>query len=79
MIVLDPTRCKGCRMCEAACGLHKTGHAAFNPALASTRIHRDNDSGKITISLDSSCDGCRGEETALCVKHCAYGARRVAK
>ena len=66
-------------MCEAACGLHKTEHKAFNPALTSTHIHRDNDSGKITMSLDSSCDSCRGEETLLCVKYCAYGARRGTK
>ena len=64
-------------MCEAACSLHKTGHNAFNPALTSTRINRDNDSGKIEMSLDSSCDFCAGEEVMLCVKYCAYGARSV--
>ena len=77
MILLDPTRCKGCKLCEAACSLHHTGHEAFNPALISTHVHRDNDSGKITMSLDSTCDWCKGEETMLCVRYCAYGARSV--
>jgi hypothetical protein len=55
------------------------GHEAFNPALTSTRIHRDNDSAKITMSIDSTCDQCEGEKAPLCVKYCAYGARRVAQ
>jgi Fe-S-cluster-containing dehydrogenase component len=76
-MLLDPTRCKGCRLCEAACSLHHADHKAFNPVVTSTRIHRDNDSGKITMSLDSTCDWCEGEETLLCVKYCAYGARSV--
>jgi hypothetical protein len=49
----------------------------FNPAVISTHIHRDNDTAEITMSLDSTCDWCSGEETLLCVKYCAYGARSV--
>jgi len=77
-MLLDPTRCKGCRLCEAACSLHHTDHEAFNPALTSTHIYRDHDSARITMSIDSTCDLCAGEEAPLCVKYCAYGARRVA-
>lgn len=76
-MILDPTRCRGCRLCEAACSLHHTGHKAFDPSVITTHIHRDNDSGKITMSLDSTCDLCKGEKTLLCVKYCAYGARGV--
>ena len=79
MILIDPTRCKGCRLCEASCSFHKTGHKAFDPSAISTHVHRDNDSAVITISLDSTCDWCEGEETPLCVKYCAYGARRLAQ
>jgi Fe-S-cluster-containing dehydrogenase component len=75
LIFLEPTRCQGCRLCEAACSFHQTGHKEFNPALTSTRISRDNDSARITMSVDSTCDSCRGEESPLCVKYCAYGAR----
>jgi Fe-S-cluster-containing dehydrogenase component len=77
LISLDPTRCQGCRLCEAACSLHHTRHMEFNPARTSTRISRDNDSARITMSVDSTCDSCRSEESPLCVKYCAYGARSV--
>jgi len=77
MISLDPTRCQGCRLCEAACSFHHTGHKEFNPALTSTRISRDNDNARITMSVDSTCDSCAGEKSPLCVKYCAYGARGV--
>jgi Fe-S-cluster-containing hydrogenase component 2 len=77
LILLDPTRCQGCRLCEAACSLHHSGHTAFNPALMSTKVVRDNDTARITMSIDSTCDGCVGEEALLCVKYCAYGARSV--
>jgi len=43
----------------------------------STHIHRDNDTARITMSIDSTCDWCFEEETLLCVKYCAYGARSV--
>ena len=79
MILIDPTRCKGCKLCEASCSLHHTGHKEFNPAVISTHVHRDNDSARITINLDSTCDWCEGEEMPLCVKYCAYGARRVSQ
>ena len=76
-MLLDPTRCKGCKLCEAACSLHHTGHKAFDPSMISTHIHRDSVSGKITISLDSTCDWCKGEEAMLCIKYCAYNARSL--
>ncbi|MFB3818820.1 MAG: 4Fe-4S dicluster domain-containing protein [Candidatus Methylomirabilales bacterium] len=37
MLVVDPARCTGCRMCELACSLAKTG--AFAPALSRIRVH----------------------------------------
>ncbi len=45
--------------------------------MSSTHISRDNDNAVITMSVDSTCDLCQGEETPLCVKYCAYGARGV--
>jgi len=79
LLILNPERCQGCRICEMACGFHHMGHKAFNPAASSTHITRDNDTAVITMSIDSTCDLCHGEETPLCVKYCAYGARGVAK
>lgn len=78
-VLLDAGRCKGCRICELACSFHHSGHKAFSPSISSTRVSRDNDTARITLSVDSTCDLCSGEEQALCVKYCAYGAREVAK
>jgi hypothetical protein len=47
--------------------------------MSSTRVSRDNDTARITLSVDSTCDLCSGEEEALCVKYCAYEAREVTK
>ena len=78
-ILLDASRCKGCRACELACSFHHSGHKSFNPAISCTRVSRDNDTARITLSVDSTCDLCIGEERPLCVKYCAYGARSVVK
>lgn len=78
-MLLDITKCQGCRACELACSFHHSGHKLFNPAISSTKVSRDNDDGKITISVDSTCDYCAGEEQALCVKYCSYGVRSVMK
>jgi len=78
MILLDNERCQGCRVCEAACSFHHTGHKAFSPSHSSTHVSRDNDTAVITLTIDESCDLCQDEPTPLCVKYCAYGARRVA-
>jgi len=40
-------------------------------------VLRDNDTGKINMSIDSRCDFCSNEEIPLCVKYCAFGARGV--
>lgn len=77
MILLDPTKCQGCRICEAACGFHHTVRTAFDPSKTSTFISRDNDTAVVSMSVDSTCDLCKGEEMALCVKYCAYGARGI--
>ena len=78
-ILLNVERCKGCKVCKLACSFHHSGHKAFSPSMSSTRVSRDNDTAKINLSIDSTCDLCYGEEQALCVKYCAYGAREVAK
>ena len=79
MILLNPSKCQGCRICEAACGFHHSEHKEFNPSMSSTHISRDNDTAVISMSVDSTCDLCEGEETPLCVKYCAYGARGVTR
>jgi Fe-S-cluster-containing hydrogenase component 2 len=77
LILLNPLKCQGCRICEAACGFHHSGHIEFNPVKSSTHISRDNDTAVISMSVDSTCDLCAGEDVPLCVKYCAYEARGV--
>jgi len=60
------------------CSFHHSGRTSFQPSISSTKIVRDNDTGRITIELDETCDLCQGEETALCVRYCVYGARELA-
>ena len=77
-IWFDPHRCRGCLRCELACSFHHNGHTAFQPTLSSTTVLRDNDTKRITMTIDGSCDSCTNEPGALCVQHCVFGARGVA-
>lgn len=76
-IWMDPAKCRGCMRCELACSLHHSGHRLFNPEYSSTRVYRNSDSGKITMSMDETCDFCIDEDYPLCVRHCVFGARGV--
>ena len=76
---LDPKKCKGCLMCELICSFHKSGYKSFNPALASTKVIRNNENKKITMHIDENCDLCENEKVPLCVKYCPYGARGAVK
>jgi len=76
-IFIDMEACYGCRTCELACSYH---HAkVFSPELSSIKVQRDNRTGKITWSIDSTCDFCEGEEEPLCVKFCFYGGIKLEK
>jgi carbon-monoxide dehydrogenase iron sulfur subunit len=76
-IWIDPNKCKGCLRCETACSFHNSGHTSFQPSISSTKVLRSNENKKISISIDSTCDMCRGESFPLCVKACVFGARGV--
>lgn len=71
-IVIDMDACYGCRTCQLACGFHHTGE--FDPDKSSIRVNRDYRTGVVTLAIDSTCDGCNGEETPLCEKYCIYRA-----
>jgi len=68
----DPELCHGCRACELMCSFHH--RRFFAPECASIRVGRDNASGAIQWSLDETCDGCRDESAAFCIRYCPYGA-----
>jgi carbon-monoxide dehydrogenase iron sulfur subunit len=74
-IYLDSSRCHGCRLCELACSLHKSGYISFNVDRASATVLRHSNIGEFEVSTDSECDNCINEEFPLCVKYCMFGAR----
>ena len=71
-IVVDTRACYGCRLCELACSFHHG--RVFSPELSSIKVLRNNQTGEISWSVDSSCDSCSGEAKPLCVQYCVYGA-----
>lgn len=71
-ILTNVKACYACRMCELACSFHHEG--VFRPESSSIKVFRDNQNGEIRVSIDSTCDFCKGEARPLCVKYCVYGA-----
>ena len=72
MIIVNTEVCSGCRTCELACSFHHKG--VFSPDTSSIKVSRDNQNGKIELSIDSTCDSCKGETRPLCVEYCVYEA-----
>ena len=72
MIIVNAEVCSGCRTCELACSFHHKG--VFSPDTSSIKVSRDNQNGNIELSIDSTCDSCKGETRPLCVEYCVYKA-----
>lgn len=68
-IIVDLSKCAGCRTCELRCSLRWEG--AFIPAKAKVTVTRlvGNRDHEFDISFSSECDCC-----GICVKYCPYGA-----
>ena len=71
-ILTDVEACRGCRMCELACSFHHK--KAFSPEASSIKVSSDGTTGKVWLSIDSTCDYCQGEASPRCVGYCIYGA-----
>lgn len=71
-IARNTEACVGCRLCELACSFHHT--RGFSPEASSIRVSMDNQNGEIRLSIDSTCDLCKGEDRPLCIEYCLYGA-----
>ncbi len=67
-IVCDPNACTGCRLCEFACALEKTG--SFDLELSRIRVA----SPQPTAAISIACQLC---ETAPCVPACPRNALSV--
>jgi anaerobic carbon-monoxide dehydrogenase iron sulfur subunit len=68
LILCDPTLCTGCRLCEFACALEKTG--SFDLELSRIRVASPQPSSVISIA----CQLC---ESAPCVEACPRDALTV--
>ncbi len=68
MLVVDASKCTGCRMCELACSLAKTG--AFAPSRSRIRVHVFPEDFK---HVPLACFQC---SDAPCARACPAGALR---
>jgi Fe-S-cluster-containing hydrogenase component 2 len=74
-IVVNPKACYGCRACELVCAYHHRG--VFSPGGGSIKVDKDNQSGTIRLSVDSTCNLCQGKDQPLCIQYCSYNALRM--
>jgi len=65
---MDAEACCGCRICELVCSFHHKG--VFSPDLSSIKVSRNNRTAEVGLSIDSTCDLCKGH--SLCVEYCLY-------
>jgi Fe-S-cluster-containing hydrogenase component 2 len=73
-IVRDSNLCHGARMCSIMCSFHH--RKKFSPEFSSIHVLRNNKTGNISWSVDSTCDECRNEEEPFCIRYCFHDALR---
>jgi Fe-S-cluster-containing hydrogenase component 2 len=66
VLVFEPQKCIGCRLCEQLCVL--THHGVINPAKARIRIIRDHDA---QLDIATYCHQCKN---APCINACQFDA-----
>jgi NADPH-dependent glutamate synthase beta subunit-like oxidoreductase/Pyruvate/2-oxoacid:ferredoxin oxidoreductase delta subunit len=68
-ILVDPSKCAGCRTCQLRCSLRWEG--AFVPAKAKIQVSRlvGRSECEFALTFSDECDGC-----GICAKYCPYGA-----
>ena len=74
-LVRDANLCHGCRTCEMMCSFHH--RRAFSPEWSSIHVVRNNATGCVGWSVDSTCELCASEDKVFCVDYCAYDALRI--
>ncbi|MCD6472730.1 4Fe-4S binding protein [Candidatus Aerophobetes bacterium] len=74
-IYINLNKCTGCRSCEIACSYHFS--KTFNPEISSISVIRNDRTGDIKISINSTCDFCKDEDKPLCMKYCVSQALSI--
>ncbi len=77
VMIFAQDACRGCLRCELACSFHNLGHHSFQPEASSTRVYRDNDTNRMTATVDTTCDMCEHEDHIMCIHACPFGARSI--
>lgn len=71
-LTIDQALCTACYACLLACHYHHTGR--FGISSSSVHVEYDADTSRLSISFDSTCDLCVGEDRQLCAYFCVPGA-----
>ena len=72
-LIVDLTRCTGCKVCEVACSLEK--EKVCNPHLSRIQILKQDTLGVFLPAISPDCDLCGGpEKKQKCVQFCATEA-----
>jgi carbon-monoxide dehydrogenase iron sulfur subunit len=70
-LVIDPSRCRGCRSCQLACSFTK--YDEYNPSRSCIDLERDLQTEKTSPLIRTlCCDLCEGHPA--CADACTYGA-----
>ena len=72
VVIFDPDRCSGCRICELVCSMEHQGE--YNPKKSFIRIMANEETGVYIAILDVRCDFCN-----QCVEACPLDALRIAE
>lgn len=77
VLIFAQDACRGCLRCELACSFHNLRHHGFQPEVSSTHVYRDNDTNRMTATVNTTCDMCVHEAQVMCIHACPFGARSI--
>ena len=72
VVIFDPDKCSGCRICELVCSMEHQGE--YNPRKSYIRIMANEEAAVYIPILDIHCDFCK-----QCVEACPLEALSIAE
>jgi len=70
VLVVDPSKCTGCRICEMVCSMAKLGE--YKPSASYIRVLKNKEMDINMVALGIKCDYC-----GKCVEWCLPGAIKL--